>query len=251
MGRPFLWAPRLCRSGSREPNPAVSALRVLILGAGFVAAHAAALPLCRGRRVRMSIWVALQFVLARAVARLLVQCKSEEGGMTKKINVGLDVHKVSVAVAVAEDARGGEVRFIGDIPNTPEAVSKLVKKLSKQHAELDFCYEAGGCGYGIYRQITESGYLCSVVAPSRIPTAPGDRVKTDRRDAQRLAVLHRSGDLTAVWVPDQMHEAMRDLVRARLDSTMHLMRAREQLLAFLLQSRKNLRIQPEALASSP
>ena len=120
--------------------------------------------------------------------------------MTNKIYVGLDVHKMSVSIAVAEDERGGEVRFIGDVPNTTGAISKLVKKLSGQYSELDFCYEAGGCGYGIYRQLTDAGFPCSVVAPSRIPMASGDRIKTDRRDAQRLAILHRSGDLTSVWV---------------------------------------------------
>ena len=142
----------------------------------------------------------MQFARARAVVKLFVQRKLEDNRMTNKIYVGLDVHKMSVSVAVAEDERGGEVRFIGDIPNTPDAISKLIKKLSTQYEELDFCYEAGGCGYGIYRQITDAGLPCSVVAPSRLPIASGDRVKTDRRDAQRLAILHRSGDLTAVWL---------------------------------------------------
>ena len=158
--------------------------------------------------------------------------------MTNKIYVGLDVHKMSISVAVAEDERGGEIRFIGDMPNTPESVNAFVKKLSAKYSELDFCYEAGGCGYGIYRQINDLGHPCMVVAPSKIPIASGDRIKTDRRDAQRLAVLHRSGDLTAVWVPDETHEAMRDLVRARIDAVMHLMRARQQLLAFLLRHGK-------------
>jgi len=149
--------------------------------------------------------------------------------------VGLDVHKRIIAVSVAENGRGGEVRYIGEIANEPKALSKMAKKLSRNGENLEFCYEAGCCGYGIYRQLQKEGYCCMVVAPSKIPMASGDRVKTDRRDAQRLAVLHRSGDLTRVWVPDEAHEAMRDLVRARLDAMMHLMRNRQQLLAFLLR----------------
>jgi len=100
---------------------------------------------------------------------------------------------------------------------------------------LEFCYEAGGCGYGIYRQLTKLGHACAVVATSLIPRKPGERIKTDRRDSQKLAILHRSGDLTPVWVPDEAHEAMRDLTRARIDASMQLMRARQQCLAFLLR----------------
>jgi transposase len=120
------------------------------------------------------------------------------------------------------------------IPNAPDDIAKMAKRLSK-HGELDFCYEAGGCGYNIYRQLTALGHRCTVAATSLIPRKPGERIKTDRRDSQKLAILHRSGDLTQVWVPDATHEALRDLVRARVDATMHLMRARQQLLAFLLR----------------
>lgn len=148
--------------------------------------------------------------------------------------IGLDVHKESISVSIAEDGRDAPVRFLGTIPNAPDDILKLAKRLSK-HGPLDFCYEAGGCGYNIYRQLTDLGYRCTVVATSMIPRKPGERIKTDRRDSQKLAILHRSGDLTAVWVPDPTHEALRDLVRARVDASMHLMRSRQQLLAFLLR----------------
>jgi len=148
--------------------------------------------------------------------------------------VGMDVHKTTISISVAEDGRSGPVRFIGVIPNTAEAVTKMAKQLGR-HGELDFCYEASGCGYGIHRQLTALGHKCIVAAPSMIPHKPGERIKTDRRDSEKLAILHRSGDLTPVWVPDTTHEALRDLVRARVDASMHLMRARQQLLAFLLR----------------
>ena len=148
--------------------------------------------------------------------------------------VGLDVHKVNIAVSIAEDGRNGEVRFLGTIPNTPDEITKLTKRLAK-HGSLDFCYEAGPCGYGLHRQLTHLGHTCMVVAPSLIPRKPGERIKTDRRDSQKLAILHRSGDLTAVWVPDAVHEAVRDLVRARLDAAVQYTKARQHLLAFLLR----------------
>lgn len=155
--------------------------------------------------------------------------------MSKILYVGLDVHKETVSVSVAEDGREGEVRYIGVIPNTCDEITKLSKRLSKNDKELHFCYEASCCGYVIYRQLTELGHDCIVAAPTKIPRKPGDRVKTDRRDSQNLAVLHRAGDLTPVWVPDETHEAMRDLVRARLAAVSNLMSARQQLLAFMLR----------------
>jgi transposase len=148
--------------------------------------------------------------------------------------VGMDVHKDTIAVAVAE-ARGGEVRYLGEIANAPEAVQKLVKQLRKGDAQLSFCYEAGPCGYGLHRQLTELDWACQVVAPSLIPKKAGDRVKTDRRDALMLARLHRAGELTAVWVPDQAQEALRDLTRAREDMKHLQQQARQRLSAFLLR----------------
>src|SRR5215468_4909967 len=149
--------------------------------------------------------------------------------------VGLDVHKDGIVVAVAEDGLRGEVRDYGRIANTPAALQRLVGKLGHKGVELRFCYEAGPCSYGIQRQLSAAGHDCVVVAPSLIPKRPGDRIKTDRRDASGLAKLHRASELTAVWVPDPGHEAMRDLVRARLDAVRALRRARQQLSSFLLR----------------
>lgn len=149
--------------------------------------------------------------------------------------IGLDTSKLKVSVAVAESERTGEVRFFGDISAEPAAVASLAAKLAKRGAKLRFCYEAGPTGYDLHRQITGLGHECQVVAPSLIPKRPGDRVKTNRRDAVSLARLHRAGELTAVWVPDEAHEAVRDLVRAR-EGAMHALRkARQQLQSFLLR----------------
>ena len=149
--------------------------------------------------------------------------------------VGLDVHKESIVVAVAEGGLRGEVREYGRIANTAAALDRLARKLGGEGVKLRLCYEAGPCGYGIQRQLSAHGDECVVVAPSLIPKRAGDRVKTDRRDAASLARLHRAGELTAVWVPDPGHEAMRDLVRARLDAVHALRRARQQLSGFLLR----------------
>jgi Transposase len=140
--------------------------------------------------------------------------------------VGLDVHKEGIVVAIAEGGGRGEVRDYGRIANTAAALDRLMGKLSGKGVRLRFCYEAGPCGYGIQRHLSAHGHECAAVAPSLIPRRAGDRVKTDRRDAAGLARLHRAGELTAVWVPDVGHEAMRDLVRARLDAVHALRRAR-------------------------
>ena len=151
-------------------------------------------------------------------------------------HVGLDVHKETIAVAVAEPGRGEPVYF-GEIANQPKRVEKLLGKLSEAYGGgvLQFCYEAGPCGYVLYRRIIASGHDCQVVAPSRIPKTPGERIKTDRRDALKLARLLRGGDLTAVWVPDQEQERMRDLSRARDDMKAQERKARQQLNGFLLR----------------
>ena len=151
------------------------------------------------------------------------------------IYVGLDVHKDTIAVALAETGKRGEVREYGKIANTPAALRTLAAKLASHGWRLRFCYEAGPCGYGIQRQLSEAGHECVVVAPSLIPRKPGDRVKTDRRDAINLAKLHRAGELSSVWVPDPAHEAIRDLVRARLAAVRVLRQARQQLSGFLLR----------------
>ena len=148
--------------------------------------------------------------------------------------VGLDTHKDTIAVAIAE-AGQSKPRYYGEIANTPEAVAKLVKKLSPQGEVLSFCYEAGPCGYGIYRQLTHMGHDCMVVAPALIPMKPGDRVKTDRRDSESLARLHRVGELTAVWVPGPEQEAVPDLTRAREDTKALERQAKQRLGAFLLR----------------
>ena len=143
--------------------------------------------------------------------------------MSKVRFMGLDVHADTIAVAVAE--RSGEVRAVGIIPNRPESIRRLVKKLGPPE-QLRACYEAGPTGYVVYWQLTTLGVACEVVAPTLVPVKAGDRVKTDRRDAQKLARSYRAGDLTPVWVPDAAHEALRDVVRAREAAKKDQLRAR-------------------------
>ena len=149
--------------------------------------------------------------------------------------VAFDTSKLRNAVAIADGGRGDEVRFLGEIDNTPAATAKLVRKLASKYERLTFCYEAGPTGYGLHRQVKSLGHECIVAAPSLIPKKAGDRVKTNRRDAMSLAKLLRSGDLTAVWVPDCQHEAMRDLTRARETAMLDLRAKRQQISAFLLR----------------
>ena len=146
--------------------------------------------------------------------------------------VGLDVHAETITAAVAEGR--GQAWTLGTIPNRADLLQRLLKKLGKP-SELRVCYEAGPTGYALYWQLTSMGIACEVIAPSLAPTKPGDRVKTDRRDAQRLAKSYQSGDLTVVWVPDAKHEALRDLVRARGAAKEDAKRAKHRLGKYLLR----------------
>jgi transposase len=147
--------------------------------------------------------------------------------------LGLDVHADTIAVAIAEP--DGEVRSLGTIANRAESIRKMVKKLGSVE-QLRACYEAGPTGNVLYWQLAELGVSCEVIAPTLVPMKAGDRVKTDRRDAERLARSHRSGGLTAVWVPDAGSEALRDLVRAREAAKQDQLRARHRLSKFLLRT---------------
>ena len=148
--------------------------------------------------------------------------------------VGLDDSKDTIEVAVAAAGRDGEVRSYGTIANTTDELKKLVRRLGRPR-DLHFAYEAGPCGYGIYRDLVALGAQCIVVAPSKTPRRSGDRIKTDRRDAMTLARLHRAGELHPVWVPDEQTEAMRDLTRAREDAKYVQTKARQRLQSFLLR----------------
>ncbi|QEL14161.1 IS110 family RNA-guided transposase [Limnoglobus roseus] len=149
--------------------------------------------------------------------------------------VGLDVHKDTIAVAIADAGRGSEVRFWGTVANDGDHLEKLARQLAAKHLRLEFVYEAGPCGYDVYRRLIAVGFACVVVAPSRIPRKPGDRVKNDHRDAVSLARLARAGELTAIWVPDGVHEAMRDVVRARHAANKDLKTARQRIQSYLLK----------------
>ncbi len=146
--------------------------------------------------------------------------------------IGLDVHRASIAVAIADE---GAPSSYGNIANDPSAIRKLMTRLGGADVELRVAYEAGPTGYALHRQLASMRIQCMVVAPSLIPKRPGDKVKTDRRDALKLARLLRSGDLTPVWVPDEAHEALRNLVRARADAKADQLRAKHRLSKFLLR----------------
>lgn len=155
--------------------------------------------------------------------------------MNKEIYVGLDVHKDTIAVAIADEGRRGEIRFFGTIANSADSVLRLTKRLAEPGKSPTFCYEAGPCGYGLYRHLTKLGFECAVVAPSMIPRKAGDRIKTDRRDAEMLARLWRAGELTPIWTPDEEQEAMRDLIRTRKQAKDAVKVSKQQLLSFLLR----------------
>jgi transposase len=166
------------------------------------------------------------------------------GKSNKSLFIGLDVHKDTIAVAYAAEDRGTEVVSLGMIGTRQYDIDKLIRQLQSKGARLVFVYEAGPCGYGLYRYLTRKGLACHVVAPSLIPRKPGDRVKTDRRDAMALARLMRSGDLTAIYVPQVEDEAVRDLSRGREDAMDDLTRSKRRLKSFLL--RQDLRYEGRA-----
>ena len=146
--------------------------------------------------------------------------------MDTTIFVGADVHKKTIAVATVEGRASASVQFFDTIANTPAAIRSLLKKLSKGGRRLHLAYEAGPFGYTLHRLASGLGHQCDVVAPSLIPKKAGNKIKTDRRDAMTLAQTLRAGQLTEVWVRDEAHEAMRDLVRMRVLAMKDLRKAR-------------------------
>lgn len=160
----------------------------------------------------------------------------EEAGAPIGAYIGLDVHKETISVAIAEATRDGDVRSWGAISHEPTAINKLIRKLQSKFGKIDCVYEAGPCGYGLERHLTVQGVVCRVTAPSKIPVEPGrKRKKNDTTDAIALARLHRAGELTYIWTPDATHEAMQDLVRARRVASQQVRKARQRISCFLLK----------------
>ena len=143
--------------------------------------------------------------------------------------IGMDVHKNSITIAIAEEGSRDSARIYGTLNNDLNALDKFCRKMVSTASELHFVYEAGPCGYGIHRYLSGKGFDCMVTAPSLIPKKSGERIKNDTRDAKTLARLHRAGELTAVYVPEAQDEAMRDLSRAREDAVIAGRKAKQRL----------------------
>jgi transposase len=154
-------------------------------------------------------------------------------GKSSTVFVGMDVHKESIEIALADE---GEVRRFGKVGGDAASVDRAVRKLRSAHPRVVFVYEAGPCGFWLYRRLSAQGLACMVVSPSMTPKRAGERIKTDRRDAVKLARLARAGELTPLYVPDERDEAMRDLVRAREDAVAMQRQARQRLQALLLRN---------------
>ena len=169
-----------------------------------------------------------------------LQCPAPATAQSSVLFIGLDVHNDSIAVSLAP-SDSTEVRRYGIIGGEHDDVLKLAKKIEAAHPGmlLKFCYEAGPRDFALCRCLRSHGWECILVCPSKVPRKPGERVKTDRRDADQLARLYRAGELTGIYVPDPGDEAMRDLIRARYQVGKAQHRARQQLKMYLL--RHNLR----------
>jgi len=177
------------------------------------------------------------WVILRTTTTLNTEPQPRRQAMNTVKFIGMDVHKKTITIAIIDDGRNQRARVYGTIANQADALDKFCRKMVSTASRLHFVYEAGPCGYGIYRHLSRKGFECLVAAPSMIPKKSGDRVKNDRRDAKMLARLHRAGELSAVYVPDAQDEAMRDLTRAREDAVIATRKAKQRLKALLLRNR--------------